>query len=481
MFMLLALWQLKNQSPFQDGDTGWHIKAGEWIWRYREVPITDPWSFTAGDTPWYNISWLFDLALALLHQVGGLTLLYILTIAAYGFIGAILVRQALNRGAGFLSILLVFAFCGAPILAQVALCRPQMLSAYFVLASLYVFSKDRESVSWKRLSLLPLIMALWVNVHGGFLILPVMFACFLIEALVAKDKVRIRRILIIGVLTALAMLLNPYGYHIAEATLRSLQSVMKANIIEWRGVSFGNDYHYAFFLLLFIIGFRPLDKSIPLAEKLFALTVLFLTLASIRHGLVLAVATMPSVAVGLTRSFYESAIGERIKSKDADFFADMVKPKVSSAAAIACFLLIFALVLPTTRTLLAPNAASLAEGKTPERALYYMEANYANTRWLNEYGAGGLLIYYGAPEFKVAIDGRADTAYPRAYLKEYLGFSEAWGLGRRSQEFIKKYKIEGIVVATDAKLTKYLRRNIRWKRVYRDKDFTVFVKQLKTN
>ena len=35
-----------------DGDTGWHIRAGEWILRNRSVPTTDLFSFSRPGAPW---------------------------------------------------------------------------------------------------------------------------------------------------------------------------------------------------------------------------------------------------------------------------------------------------------------------------------------------------------------------------------------------------------------------------------------------
>src|SRR5438445_4390283 len=55
-----------------DGDTGWHIRAGEWMLAHGRVPWQDLFSFTRPDAPWYAWEWLADVMMAWLHQQGGM-------------------------------------------------------------------------------------------------------------------------------------------------------------------------------------------------------------------------------------------------------------------------------------------------------------------------------------------------------------------------------------------------------------------------
>lgn len=482
MFLLLAAWQIGANTPFSDPDTGWHIKAGQWIAQNGKLPVSDIWSYTAGDTTWFNLSWLFDISIAALHNLGGLPLLYILTIIAYAVLGALLVRTSVNRGAGFIAIITVFGFAIAPIIVQGALCRPNIISGFLLLASIAILMRDRAQASWKNLALLPLIMAIWVNVHGSFLILPVLFACHVVEACIQRDKERVLRLLSIGVVTAFAILLNPYGYHILEGTLRTLHSVMLDYIVEWRPVNFSKDLHYLFFLLLLLIGFRPLDRTIPLGDKLFALILLVMTLISFRHGLMLAIASGPLLALSLTRTLQESSWGDFFSQKDQNYAMDMLRPATNKIMILLCFVLVLVFTFPTTRHFIAPKAGELSSvGATPQRMLHYIEENYVGYNWLNDYGLGGHLIFYGAPEFKVFIDGRERTAYPSELLKDYIMFMEGYGNGRKANDIIKKYKIDGLIFPNKSKIVKYLNRNLRWQRVYRDKSYTVFVRRLKAD
>jgi len=51
-----------------DSDTGWHIRAGEWILANGRVPTTDIFSFTRYGEPWFAWEWLSDVSMAAIHH-----------------------------------------------------------------------------------------------------------------------------------------------------------------------------------------------------------------------------------------------------------------------------------------------------------------------------------------------------------------------------------------------------------------------------
>ena len=53
-----------TQMLFSDGDTGWHIRTGEWIAAHRMVPTTDLFSFTKPNEAWFAWEWAWDLIFA---------------------------------------------------------------------------------------------------------------------------------------------------------------------------------------------------------------------------------------------------------------------------------------------------------------------------------------------------------------------------------------------------------------------------------
>ena len=55
-----------------DGDTGWHIRTGDYILEHHTVPQKDIFTFTRPNEPWFAWEWLCDVLFARIHQAWGL-------------------------------------------------------------------------------------------------------------------------------------------------------------------------------------------------------------------------------------------------------------------------------------------------------------------------------------------------------------------------------------------------------------------------
>src|SRR4030043_269913 len=63
----------KTHNLLNDGDTGYHIRAGEYIIQTFSIPRYDMFSFLTPPIPWTAHEWLSEVAMALLYKVFGLT------------------------------------------------------------------------------------------------------------------------------------------------------------------------------------------------------------------------------------------------------------------------------------------------------------------------------------------------------------------------------------------------------------------------
>src|SRR5579872_155412 len=74
-FLALLLWLFAAGGAnglLGDGDTGWHIRTGDYILAHHAVPHKDIFSFTKAGQPWYAWEWLSDVIFSTLHGVWGL-------------------------------------------------------------------------------------------------------------------------------------------------------------------------------------------------------------------------------------------------------------------------------------------------------------------------------------------------------------------------------------------------------------------------
>ena len=148
---------------FRDSDTGWHIRTGEWILNHGQVPVTDLFSFTRPNAPWYAWEWLSDVLMALAYRAGGmaavvfgsLLLLCLVSLLLFDFLR----KRSGNTTLAWLMTLLVAAGSSLHWLA-----RPHLFTMLFLLLFYRAFHSWSHSRHWL---LLP-FMALWTNLHGGF-------------------------------------------------------------------------------------------------------------------------------------------------------------------------------------------------------------------------------------------------------------------------------------------------------------------------
>ncbi len=232
-----------------DPDLWWHVKVGETILATRHWPTEDIYSFTVLRQPWLAYEWLGDLVLAAgyhLAGVRGLEVLMILLGSAVmlALYGLATVRSG-NSKVGFVTSVVLF------LLASVSFTlRPQMLGYLFLILTLIALERFRQG-KMGALWFLPLLMLLWVNTHGSWIIgLGTIFVYWMsglvefeIGSLNAKRWTDTeRRGISFAFLLCLAMLpITPYGARVAASPVEfalSLPLNVKY-ITEWQSMPFG--------------------------------------------------------------------------------------------------------------------------------------------------------------------------------------------------------------------------------------------------
>ena len=197
-------------------DFGWQVRAGAWILEHGQPPRTDPVSFTTAGRPWVDHEWLFQLILAGLLRVGGVGAAWAGKVALA--LGTVLLPAwfLLRRGHGAVAVtgLACLALAGArfrffarPEMAGLVL-LPVMLM--LLLAALDALHRGRSP--WPRLFPLPLLAALWVNLHPSALLgvglVMITAAAIFLEP---RDTTRAWPFLAVGMAATAALLANPYG------------------------------------------------------------------------------------------------------------------------------------------------------------------------------------------------------------------------------------------------------------------------------
>ena len=215
-------------------DLTYHLRAGAGILDGGGIPATDSWTFTAYGAPWTDQQWGAQVILAATYRVAGWTGLVLLRSAVTALVFGCLYLIGRRRGlvARDAALIALAAF----IVSAVALgLRPQLL-AMGLFAVILVLVTDRRAHPG-RLWAIPFIVLAWANIHGSFVLGPVVLGLAWLEDI--GDRVpRLHRALLVAVASALAACVTPFGaavwgYALGLTTNRSVTEL----ITEWQPTS----------------------------------------------------------------------------------------------------------------------------------------------------------------------------------------------------------------------------------------------------
>lgn len=187
--------------PIGDHDVFWHLKTGEWIWQNKSLPDKDPFTFTSKSSQ-YEASvrtsfilkqyWLAQLIMYGFYQLGGFYGIIVFRCLIYLGIGLLLYYWMGKEGVSRISrlvFLLPMVFFSIQWLGE----RPNNLSFLFAVIVVYLLESMRRQVEAEvevkknkilnlnlNLFLLPLVMLLWANMHGGFILGDTIIAIYMV-------------------------------------------------------------------------------------------------------------------------------------------------------------------------------------------------------------------------------------------------------------------------------------------------------------
>jgi len=216
-----------------DVDLWGHILFGGDIVHSRAIPAADSYAFTS-DLPWVNHEWLSEVCMYAAYALGGGSGLVALRLVLLGTLlwtsWRTLRREGVS-GESALVIAMVLALVTYPRIQHV---RPQLFSLTMfavLLSTLMDFDRTRAVT---RLISIPLLMFLWANLHGGFILgfVPVGIWAVL-YALDQDAPVEVRLAPAIALVAAVvATLINPYGVGLWKFLWRTV-SMNRRDIDEW--------------------------------------------------------------------------------------------------------------------------------------------------------------------------------------------------------------------------------------------------------
>jgi hypothetical protein len=477
-----------------DADIGWHIRAGQQIAATHAVPRVDSFSSTMQGRPWFAWEWLYDVVVGQLEAHLGLNGVVWLTAVAIAAVFAWMLRLLLARDANVLVALpLVLLALWASTIHFLA--RPHVVSWLFTLAWFVILdfseqdSAERECFggnderSGRWLWALPLLMLVWVNVHGGFLLGFVLWGIFLVAAawswFRAKDSriedvlwkiaagKRVRTLFWVGLLSAAASLVNPYGWNLHRHAYSYLSNrFLMDHIDEFQSPNFHGLAQKCFLALLLItvavLALR--GRQLRLSQGLTVLFAVYAGLYASRNIPVAAILLVMVVGPLVTASGIAQGFLQRMAAVET-----MMRGHLWPVLAVIVTLAIAANGGRVGSSVLMD--AHFDPRRMPVEAVNYLEKNEVKGPVLSPDNWGGYLIYRSYPRIRVVVDDRHDL-YGAQFFRSYLKMIQ---VERGWEEFLKTREASCVLLPRDAALANILIVTKGWKTIYADEVAIAFV------
>jgi len=214
---------------------GWHLASGRWILEHGSFLHSDPFSFTSSGAVWIDHEWLFQIAIALIDSLGGGWALVAMRAIMVAGLALLLLIVAVRSGLSPAAALLLALLSVAGARSRYFL-RPELVTLLVVPAAAWIFLRRERADTNLWLALLALLMVIGGNAHGGVLVVPLLLAGILaaeVGQMVLTRQWRPRPFItgVTGVAVAtLALMVNPYGWHLLTVPLRLAHLVDQAHI-----------------------------------------------------------------------------------------------------------------------------------------------------------------------------------------------------------------------------------------------------------
>jgi len=446
----------------RDSDTLWQIRIGQWIVEHGAVPYTDVHTFTRFGEPWMSSSWLSQVLYAISWGSLGWAGPVILTSLAIGATVAILMYLLDAYVDPARSIMLVTL--AVLISATHFLARPHMLAFPFMVAFLggLMAAADRRSApSWL---LLP-VLAMWANLHGGFVLGLALIGPIGLEALwtsEAKDRVALAmRWALFGIAALAACCCTPYGWDTLAGAAKILSlGKLLTMIWEWMPTNFGTwtFFEYSLLGLIGLAFLRGLKLSVP--RIILLLGLLDMALAHARNQEIFAFIA-PLV---LAKPFAEqlgTLLTGTAPARDGQPRTHLV---------IFAALAITVAGWTSTRAFVAHHPFSFLEVQMPAAAVDALQKRHAE-RIFSTSPFGGYLL---SRDIKAFIDGRAEL-FGEQFVLDYFEAVTAKNVDTLLGIF-DKYQIDATLLTPGLPATKVMDHLAGWKRLYADDIAVVHVR-----
>lgn len=471
--LLMALfWSISASGPKIlnfDGDLPRHLLLGRLIRETKSVPLTDTFSFRTEGAPAIPHEWLSQVIFSIANDALGLSGVVLLTALLVTATWAIVYHET-NRRSDNLFVNLAVTAIGIAASMLHVLPRPHLFTYFFTalwIVALERLNKDKPNLWWP----LPVLMLLWVNLHGMFVLGVVIWGIYLIGSLFENPsrswltRPSTKPMLIGGVLSLLATFISPSGVHIWKSIISlGSNAYITSRIPEYQSANFHMPQTWPFILLvaLTMAGFARSGNRTTWIHLLLVSSFAGLALYTSRMIPLFAMIAVPVASKSLSDWINQEFQNSRFLAIEKNFS----KINSSSNGLIWLFVLVIAVALIFgSGGVIDPQGKgnTFDSGFFPVQAVDWLNAHPPQGHMFNEFDWGGYLLLKLVPRQQIFMDGHTHI-YGETLTREYesiVTLRDGW------QTILDKYQVTWAIVRKNAPIAQAL-QNAGWEKVYQD-------------
>jgi hypothetical protein len=469
---------LADSAQYADTDLWGHLRFGQLILSQRHLICHTPfaYSFAPPGPRWIDHEWLAQVVMAICYEAGGVTGLKLWKFACAGATVILLTLAEAETGASIGIQFVVLTAAAGALVPQMQF-RPQLFD-YIALAAIVAMLARESGGRRAPLWLVVPILALWANLHAGFIVgLLVMAVYTAIVFLVDKSRgAGSGRALRSGTVTlaaTAATFINPYGPRLWLVLIETARSSFTMRRVA----------EYQPLLSVMRSSLRtgvPIFSLICFLAMLVALVICVVAAPSPDDfGLVGAALFLSAGALYAVRNVALAAIVIAAPlTRHASMAIERLEPKTSARrmgsrrlrgplqAAIVALAIALALHKGLFFSTLRTASAE------PVGAVEFMRAHNLYGNVLCAYAWGVYLIWHLAPDSHVFIDS-FEIMFPRKVRDDYLAFHDARPGAAR---VLDAYPNDFVLMPTGSLAYTLMMAQARWRLIYRDPVCALFAR-----
>lgn len=372
---------------FLDPDFGWHIKLSQII-ANSGLPTTDPFSYTMPSFPLVDHEWLYHWLLGTLYPTLGKFGLSIL----FATMGLLAVFICIPKKANTVlsSILFIIGCTGFYSTFAVS---PRVVS--WLLFAVILYLTLNKSIWLKLWWTIPLVMLMWVNAHGSFILGIIVLGVIFFARSVMERKIQSKELFTL-LCSLVAVFINPYRYKLFELVILNIfDAGQKSQIAEWVpsvfmpiNIPLSMFFLFALSTILFIKYFNKFH----LEEITLNIVFLILALTALRNIPFWVLISLTTISKGLNYFYLDMQKLKESMRRFNIFF------KLSLIISLMLFIYQVAFALYKIKYSFNENDFY------PSSAIYYLSNSIPKGQIFSDYNWGGYLIWK-LPQKKVFVSG----------------------------------------------------------------------------